>query len=105
MADQKQNIIQDFFKLLKEDPNVLASILPTLTSAVTAPSNSPSGSPSSSNPSAKIMTSQFKEAQSTSGDDHAEILSTNVAYSADDLLSKRPKKGKGSRAQQTFRVS
>ena len=80
MAEQEQNIVRDFVELLKKKPELLAS-LPTANTV---------------SPNDKTTGDHPEEAEKN------QVFST---YSVQDLLMKRSRKGKGSEAQQTFRVS
>ena len=89
MANQaEQNIVHQFTQLLKKNPNLLASVLPTA---------------------ASVVRSNDQQSGARKADDNITEQAENGrvfgSYSAEDLLNKRSKNGKGSEAQQTFRVS
>ena len=87
MANQaEQNIVHQFTQLVKKNPNLLASVLPA---ASVISNDQQSGD--------KKPEDEITE-QAENGRDFG-------SYSAEDLLKKRSKNGKGSEAQQTFRVS
>ena len=87
-----QNVIREFAKLLQKNPNLLATVLPNA-SAV----------------SSDQQTGDMKAAEDDSRTKHDEnggrTLGDHCTYSAEDLLMRRPKNGKGTEAQQTFTVS
>ena len=82
MAEQEQNIVRDFVELLKKKPELLASLSTANTGTV--------------------LTNE-----ETTGDHPEEAEKNQIfsTYSVQDLLMKRSRRGKGSGAQQTFRVS
>lgn len=106
MANHEQKVICEFLALLKTNPNALSSVLQTtqLQAAITSneQTDALNSSSTSSRSTSSSPTSDEESAQNTGAVD---IVSTGTtAYSA-DLLAKRGAKGKGSKAQQTFRVS
>ena len=109
MANHEQKVICEFLALLKTNPNAyaLSSVLQTtqLQAAITSNEQTDvlNSSSTSSRSTSSSPTSDEESAQNTGAVD---IVSTGTtAYSAEDLLAKRGAKGKGSKAQQTFRVS
>ena len=107
MANHEQKVICEFLALLKTNPNALSSVLQTtqLQAAITSTEQTDAlnSSSTSSRSTSSSPTSDEESAQNTGAVD---IVSTGTtAYSAEDLLAKRGAKGKGSKAQQTFRVS
>ena len=107
MANHEQKVICEFLALLKTNPNALSSVLQTtqLQAAITSneQTDALNSSSTSSRSTSSSPTSDKESAQNTGAVD---IVSTGTtAYSAEDLLAKRGAKGKGSKAQQTFRVS
>ncbi|XP_068707480.1 putative uncharacterized protein DDB_G0271982 [Montipora foliosa] len=105
MANHEQKVICEFLALMKTNPNALSSVLQTtqLQAAITSneQTDALNSSSTSSRSTSSSPTSDEECAQNTGAVD---IVSTGTtAYSAEDLLAKRGAKGKGSKAQQTFR--
>ncbi|XP_068674563.1 putative uncharacterized protein DDB_G0271982 [Montipora foliosa] len=105
MANHEQKVICEFLALLKTNPNALPSVLQTtqLQAAITSneQTDASNSSSTSSRSTSSSPTSDEESAQNTGA---VNIVSTGTtAYSAKDLLAKRGAKGKGSKAQQTFR--
>ncbi|XP_068729132.1 putative uncharacterized protein DDB_G0271982 [Montipora capricornis] len=105
MANHEQKVICEFLALLKTNPNALSSVLQTtqLQAAITSneQTDALNSSSTSSRSTSSSPTSDEESAQNTGAVD---IVSTGTtAYSTEDLLAKRGAKGKGSKAQQTFR--
>ena len=93
-AETEQRVVFEFTRLLKKNPNLLANILPF---------EFASSSTSASKNKQAVADEQSEEPeQNVEG---IALNSTSTSYSSEDLLKKRSRNGKGSGAQQTFRVS
>ena len=95
MADEtEKRVVFEFTKLLKKNPNLLANVLPfELKSSSTSVSKNKQA----------VADEQSEEPeQNVEG---IALNSSSASYSSEDLLKKRSRNGKGSGAQQTFRVS
>ena len=97
MADEtEQRVVFEFTKLLKKNLNLLANVLPF-------EFKSSSTSVSKNKQAVYVADEQSEEPeQNVEG---IALNSTSASYSSEDLLKKRSRNGKGSGAQQTFRVS
>lgn len=95
MAGEQQAMVREILALLERNPDALSSVLETARAGITTTEQL------SSSPVASSSSSDGESPQNISRT--VDVLST--AYSAEDLLAKRGAKGKGSKAQQTFRVS
>ena len=105
MADQDESIFREFLAMFKRNPSALSNALQMVRAASTSntrvdlleSSQRKGSSPNSS-------TSEEDSAQNGSVSNGSGIDVVSVIYSAEDLLTKRGRNGKGSKAQQTFQV-
>ena len=98
MAEHEQTIVSEFLEILKRNPSVLSSVLQT----AQASTNDQTGVLKSPRSSTSASSSDEFEDPGQNGETPA--VESDPVASAEDLLARRGPKGKGSKAQQTFRV-
>ena len=97
MAEHEQTVVSEFLEILKRNPSVLSSVLQTAqvsTNGQTGVLKSPRSSTSASS------SDEFEDP----GQNIGATPAVESDPSAEDLIARRGPKGKGSKAQQTFRV-
>ena len=97
MAEHEQTVVSEFLEILKRNPSVFSSVLQTAqasTNGQTGVLKSPRSSTSASS------SDEFEDP----GQNIGATPAVESDPSAEDLLARRGRKGKGSKAQQTFRV-
>ena len=100
MADQDQSVIAEFLAMFKRNPSALSSVFQMAQAANTSKSQVDLLELSERRSSSlNSSTSEEDSPQHGSG-----IDAVSSSYSAEDLLTKRGRDGKGSKAQQTFWV-